>query len=142
MDYTTYADLTAVGAESAFLAVIASMATALWIASAVIYVLLIIANWKIFTKAGERGWKSLIPIYNGMVLYKIIYGKMGYFFLLLIPVFGPIYGIISQFRLARVFGKGGGFGFGLWVLPNIFRLILAFSGSIQYVGPFGKQNAQ
>ena len=104
--------------------------------------LLLIANWKIFTKAGQAGWKTLIPIYNGMVLFKIIYGSMGKFFLLIIPVFGQIYYIISMFRLARVFGKGGGFGFGLWVLPTIFTLILGFSKKIQYVGPFGKQNAQ
>ena len=104
--------------------------------------LLLIANWKIFTKAGQAGWKTLIPIYNGMVLFKIIYGSMGKFFLLIIPVFGQIYYIISMFRLARVFGKGGVFGFGLWVLPTIFTLILGFSKKIQYVGPFGKQNAQ
>ncbi len=104
--------------------------------------LLLIANWKIFTKAGQAGWKTLIPIYNGMVLFKIIYGSMGKFFLLIIPVFGQIYYIISMFRLARVFGKGGGFGFGLWVLPTIFTLILGFSKKIQYVGPFNKQNAQ
>lgn len=35
------------------------------------YVLLIIANWRIFTKAGEPGWKSLIPIYNYYILLKI-----------------------------------------------------------------------
>lgn len=29
-----------------------------------IYVLQIIGWWKIFTKAGEAGWKSLIPLYN------------------------------------------------------------------------------
>ena len=28
------------------------------------YIILVIANWKIFTKAGEAGWKSIIPIYN------------------------------------------------------------------------------
>ena len=28
------------------------------------YVLQAIAYWKIFEKAGEPGWKALIPIYN------------------------------------------------------------------------------
>ena len=37
----------------------------------VICVLLIVARWKIFTKAGEAGWKSIIPIYNNYVLFKI-----------------------------------------------------------------------
>lgn len=36
-----------------------------------IYVLQIIGWWKIFTKAGEAGWKSLIPLYNLYILYNI-----------------------------------------------------------------------
>lgn len=32
--------------------------------SIVSYVLIVIGWWKIFTKAGEAGWKSLIPFYN------------------------------------------------------------------------------
>ena len=29
-----------------------------------VFVLTVIARWKIFTKAGEAGWKSIIPIYS------------------------------------------------------------------------------
>ncbi len=36
------------------------------------YVLLVIAGWKMLEKAGEKGWKSLIPIYNVYMLYKIV----------------------------------------------------------------------
>ena len=36
------------------------------------YVLLIIAGWKIFEKAGEPGWKAIIPIYNLYIMYKIV----------------------------------------------------------------------
>ena len=35
----------------------------------VITVLSIIANWKVYTKAGREGWKCLIPVYNVYVLY-------------------------------------------------------------------------
>lgn len=38
----------------------------------VIYIFVIIAFWKIFTKAGEKGWKSLIPFYNFYVALKIV----------------------------------------------------------------------
>ena len=38
----------------------------------IFYVLLIVACWKIFEKAGEKGWKSIIPIYNIYILYKIV----------------------------------------------------------------------
>lgn len=38
----------------------------------VFYVLVVIADWKIFKKAGQPGWKSLIPIYNIYIMYKIV----------------------------------------------------------------------
>ena len=34
-------------------------------------VIMIIAYWKVFTKAGEAGWQSIIPIWNVIVLLKI-----------------------------------------------------------------------
>lgn len=94
----------------------------------------IIATWKIFTKADEPGWASIIPIYNLYVMFKIVWGKGWYFLLLLIPVVHIVIGIMHVFKLAKAFGKGTGFGFGLLLLPFIFTLILAF-GDAQYEGP-------
>ena len=42
------------------------------IAIVVFYVFVVIALWKIFTKAGIKGWKSLIPIYNLYCAYKMV----------------------------------------------------------------------
>ena len=100
----------------------------------VLLVLYIVANFKIYSKAGEAGWKCIIPIYSTYILFKIIYGNGWKFLFLLIPIFGEIVAIVSLFRLAKVFGKGVGFGLGLWFLSPIFILILAF-GSAQYEGP-------
>lgn len=36
-------------------------------------VLHIIAEWKIFEKAGEKGWKALIPIYNIYIAFKLFW---------------------------------------------------------------------
>lgn len=38
----------------------------------IFYVLLVIAGWKIFEKAGEKGWKAIIPIYNVYIMFKIV----------------------------------------------------------------------
>ena len=35
------------------------------------YVLTVIASWRIIEKAGDKGWKALIPFYNVYILYKI-----------------------------------------------------------------------
>lgn len=108
------------------------------ISTLILLVLLIIAEWKIFTKAGEKGWYSLIPILREYELCKIVDGKGIKFLLLIIPVVNVVYGILLNFRMAKAYGKGTGFALGLIFLPNIFQLILGF-GSAQYVGPRGEQ---
>ena len=126
-------------------------------------ILEIIANWKVFTKAGEAGWKSIIPIYNLYIQAKIAWKNttgcyvyaLGALVISVVLSFvsgagndaAPIIGMICvvllialcvlhiliMVKLARAFGKGGGFAVGLILLPTIFTLILGF-GSAEYVG--------
>src|SRR6266511_5252098 len=99
-----------------------------------IALLLIIAMWKVFTKAGQPGWASIIPIYNLYIWCKIV-GRPGWWILLmLIPFVNFIICIILCIDLAKSFGKGVGFGIGLALLGIIFFPILGF-GSAQYQGP-------
>ena len=88
-------------------------------------------------KAGEKGWKSLIPLYRSYMLVKIADGNGWKVLLFLIPFVNVVYAIIMNYRLACAFGKGTGFTFGLVLLPNIFTLILGL-GKAQYVGPRGE----
>jgi uncharacterized membrane protein len=41
------------------------------VVSLALWVLMIVALWKIYDKAGEHGWASLIPYYKNYILYKI-----------------------------------------------------------------------
>ena len=105
-----------------------------WICWLAIMILIIAACWKIFTKAGQPGWASIIPIYNVYIWCKIV-GRPGWWvILLLIPFVNFIVGIILSIDLAKSFGKGVGFGLGLALLGFIFWPILGF-GSAQYQGP-------
>lgn len=36
------------------------------------WILQIIACWRMFEKAGEPGWKAIIPIYNYYIMFKIV----------------------------------------------------------------------
>ncbi len=100
----------------------------------IVLVFSIVCMWKIFTKAGEAGWKTLIPFYNMYTEFKIAWGNGWLFLLMLIPVVNFVIAIIFEVKLAKAFGKGGGFAVGLIFLPIIFLPILAF-GSAQYIGP-------
>lgn len=108
----------------------------------IFYILQVVAMWKIFEKAGEAGWKSLIPIYNLYTLLKLI--RFNWWLLLgllifIIPIIGWVIGAIYMFvlqviicyRLSRSFGKELGYTIGLLLLAPIFYLILGF-GSAKY----------
>lgn len=94
----------------------------------------IVVNWKVFEKAGEDGWKSIIPIYNSYILYKISWGNGWMFLCSIIPVIGFVFPLITYYKMAKAFGKGIGFAIGLILVPVVFQSILAF-GSDRYYGP-------
>ncbi len=97
-------------------------------------ILMYVAQWKLFTKAGEEGWKCLIPIYNGYVMFQIIYGQGWKYFLMLVPVLNYIVAIAYMVRMAQVYGKGIGFGILNLLFTPITMCILAF-GDADYEGP-------
>lgn len=142
--------------------IFAGMAVAFMVIALIIAVLLIIAWWKIFTKAGEKGWKSIIPIYNVYIYCKIIGISFWKWFVAMfalsfvgglvstsVPVLATIlavanfvvtliFYILLARNTAKAFGKGTGFAVGLFFLPNIFELILGF-GSAEYQGVPSKE---
>lgn len=103
----------------------------------VLGLLTIIANWKIYKKAGEKGWKSIIPIYGGWVQFEFL-NMPGWLSLVsLIPFIGQIayviFHIIACVRLSKAFGKDPAFSIGLIFLPIIFYPIIGF-GNCTYLG--------
>ena len=114
------------------------------------------AQWRIFTKAGEAGWKALIPWYNLYTQYKLTWdAKMAYVVIGLSIVSSILSafnenifcGILSlaasiacivltvkgNYKLARSFGYGKGFTVGLVLLTPVFEMILGF-GKSRFVG--------
>jgi len=101
----------------------------------VVIVFEIAAVWRVFVKAGDRGWKAIIPIWNTLIVLKIVGRPWWWIFLYLIPIVWWIVYIIVYYDLAKSFGKGVGFAVGVILLPFIFVPILGF-GSSQYVEPY------
>lgn len=107
----------------------------------VIAVLAVVAMWKLFTKAGKPGWAAIIPFYNTYCLFDISFGNGWLFLLCLVPCVNIVMYVILCFKLAKAFGQGTAFGFGILFLNTIFMLILGF-GSAEYVGPANSSNNQ
>ncbi len=105
-----------------------------------VIVLMIAATWKLFTKAGEPGWASIVPIYGNIVLLRITGRPWWWIFLFFIPLVNIVILIIHFIDIAKSYGKGIGFAIGLMFLAPIFLPILGF-GSSRYVGPAAHQGA-
>jgi hypothetical protein len=119
----------------------------------VFVVLPFIANWNIYKKMGEPGWKGIIPYYNTYVMCKHVWKREIFWWIaglsvatvvltwlgvssLLISLLGLVQFILSigiTIKEGKAFGKGVGFIIGMIFLPFIFKLILAF-GSAEFIG--------
>lgn len=98
----------------------------------ILIVLFYVCRWKIFTKAGKEGWKSIIPIYNIIVMLEITKQPAIWILYFFIPFVNIYFAIKHVHGLSKAFGKDTGFTVGLIFLSYIFYPILAF-GDSKYV---------
>ncbi len=129
------------------------------------YVFSVIPLYFIFQKAGEKGYKAIIPFYNFYIYMKIcwkpymfwitlslalsavvlqilsfvFYGgnTINIFYLIssLIAIPGCVISILTSVKMSKAFGHGGGFALGLIFFSLIFEYILAFGSSEYYGNP-------
>jgi hypothetical protein len=121
---------------------------------AVVVVVAVVGLWRVFTKAGERGWGCLVPVYNTILFLRIARRPAWWLGLFLLPplagwiwlALNPLslggLGLLAAWAmisnalflvvlvgLARNFGKGFGFALGLFLLPWIFYPVLGLGRS-------------
>ena len=143
------------------LLVVAGIFAAIFAIGVIRYLLTAIGYSKMYRKAGEAPWKAFIPVYNAYNNYKISWnGKM--FFLsaalyILLTAFANsamlalqlvsaaagialIVIVVKQnVKMAKLFGKGNGTGFGLMFFPGITSLILGL-GKAEFQGEMIENN--
>lgn len=95
--------------------------------------LMILSGWKVFEKAGQPGWASIIPIYNMIIMCRIAKKPEWWVILMIIPFVNYVFLIWVINRMVKGFGKSEGFTIGMIFLGFIFYPILAF-GDSEYDG--------
>lgn len=133
-----------------------------WLIGLAFTAVMIIANWRILEKAGERGWKQFIPIYNHYIEYKLYWTTTAFWFAFFSPfillsilfiaafingsltslilvilvvviiIYLALFSIILEFKKAKCFAQEFWFGIGLILLNPIFKCILAFDDKCYY----------
>ncbi len=98
----------------------------------VVYVLIAVALWRVFSKAGYPGILAIIPIVNMFVLVKVAGYSAWMGLLYFIPIVNFIFAIIVAFKLGARFGKGGAFSFFLLFLFSVIGYFIIGYGKAQY----------
>ena len=107
-----------------------------WAIMAVLFVLSVIAFWRCFTKAGEKGWKAIIPFYRQYIMFKLAWNTaqfkywliptiLSYIFmsgLMFFPEASPIYLVISV----------------LWFIAYIISFVFICKMYIRFALAYGK----
>ena len=85
-----------------------------------------VSRFIIFGKAGQAGWKALIPFFNLFVFTKIVNKPVWW---TIIYLLFPIGFILSSLQISKLFDKKIVYSIGLILLPIVFYPLLAFGKS-------------
>ena len=102
----------------------------------VFYVLQIIVWWRLFEKAGEEGWKSIIPIYNVWIAFNIANpgssNNILWFIGSFIPHIQVLVFIFMGYKFASKFTDNIIIRILYMIFPFFTGFLLAFSDQFQY----------
>ena len=100
------------------------------------FILVIVGLWGIFEKAGEKGWKILVPFYNLYIWLQIIKKPIWWYIFLLIPFINVFVILLMIVEVLKSFKKHGLLDQALGVLfPFVYLPYLAYSPKESYADP-------
>ncbi|WP_343485849.1 signal peptidase I [Allomuricauda sp. d1] len=94
----------------------------------IVQVIHFLGTWKLYLKAGRKAWEAAVPIYNGIVLMKIIRRPAWWVFLLFIPIINLLMFPVVWVETIRSFGKNK--------LIDTWLVILTLGFYIYYINYF------
>ncbi len=98
------------------------------------FTIIAIFAWPIFEKAGEAGWKTLIPFYNLYVWLQIINKPLWWYIFLIIPFINVFMVMLMIVELVKCFNKHALWEQGAGVIfPFIYLPYLGISPNEKYI---------
>lgn len=96
----------------------------------------VVGFWLLFEKAGEKGWKAVVPFYGVIVALKLIDRPWWWIFYLMIPVIGQVIGLFVYADIYKAYGKNQLVELVVGaILPFLYVPYIGFDKSVRYVGP-------
>ncbi|WP_372755514.1 signal peptidase I [Mariniflexile sp.] len=93
-----------------------------------------LGTWKLYIKAGKQAWEAFIPVYNGVVLMRIINRPWWWVILLFLPIVNLIMFPVIWVETARSFGKNSQLDTVLAVITlGFYNYYLNYATNITYI---------
>lgn len=93
-----------------------------------------LGTWKLYVKAGRQAWEAFIPVYNGIVLMKIINRPLWWVILLFLPIVNLIMFPVVWVETARSFGKNTALDTFLAVVTlGLYNYYLNYAADVTYI---------
>ncbi|MBL7869719.1 MAG: signal peptidase I [Flavobacterium lindanitolerans] len=93
-----------------------------------------LGTWKLYKKAGRQAWEAAIPIYNAIILMKIINRPKWWVILLFIPIVNLIMFPVVWVETLRSFGKNTTLDTALGVLTlGLYIYYINYTQDVKYI---------
>jgi signal peptidase I len=93
-----------------------------------------LGTWKLYEKAGRKSWEAGIPVYNAIVLMKIINRPTWWTALLFVPIVNLIMFIVVWVETLRSFGKNSTLDTFLGVVTfGIYIYYINYTQDVKYI---------
>lgn len=90
-------------------------------------------TWKLYEKAGRKPWEAAVPVYNAVILMKIINRPPWWTILLFIPVVNLIMFPVVWVQTLKAFGKNSTTDYILGILTlGLYIYVINYSGKADY----------
>lgn len=93
-----------------------------------------LGTWKLYIKAGHKAWEAFVPVYNAVILMKIINRPWWWTILLFLPIVNLIMLPVVWVETARSFGKNSTLDTFLAIISlGFYNFYLNYFADVNYV---------
>ncbi len=93
-----------------------------------------LGTWKLYVKANKQAWEAFVPVYNGVVLMKIINRPWWWVILLFLPIVNLIMFPVIWVETPRSFGKNSNLDMALAILTlGFYNYYLNYAADVNYI---------
>lgn len=103
---------------------------------ALFYIVNGLAFYKVFQKAGKKGWEAFVPVYNEITILRIIEKPLWWIVFIFLPGLNLLFAFVVLIEMAKCFGKFSLAEQGIAVIAGfIYFPFLGFSKNEKFYGP-------